>query len=71
MNQRPCVNGILAAVLIGELPSHSRRACQGRKIRERARRRETCGEEAGEAASAKQDASKPTLDDQGGAGDKQ
>ncbi len=71
MNQRPCVNGILAAVLSASfLPIHGALAKEERSANAPGAAKHAAKKPA-KPPAPKQDANKPTLDDQGGAGDKQ
>ena len=66
MNQRPCVNGILAAVLSASfLPIHGALAKEDRSANAPG-----AAKHAAKKPAPKQDANKPTPGDEGGAGDK-
>jgi hypothetical protein len=71
INQRPCVNGVLAAVLSASfLPIHGALAKEDRSANAPGAAKHAAKKPA-KPPAPKQDASKPTPDDQAGAGDKQ
>ncbi|MFZ3181785.1 MAG: hypothetical protein WA156_16645 [Methylocystis silviterrae] len=74
MNQRPCVNGILAAVLSASfLPIHGALAKEDSSANAPGAAKHAAKHAAKKPAkppAQKQDANKPTPDDEGGAGDK-
>ena len=71
LNQRSCVNGILAAVLSASfLPIHGALAKEERSTNAAGAVKHAAKKQT-KPAALKQDANKPSPDDQGGAGNKQ